>query len=743
MTPIRTALALAGLLAMLLAVTLEVDTDVRGLLGGDDRFAAVIDTREGRALTLAVIDPDIEKRSALAVEIAAEMAAHPLVRKVTAAPEPPGPEMIDWIWQNRFVLAPPDKAAFGPAWLVEEMRSARSALVSASDAVLAERYLRDPTGSFRRIVTALRDAAARALPAQHSVLQTRDGSAALVLFEMADEPLNVARQQAFTEELRARVEAGGAEALLVGPRAISAKISDHIAKQTSRAAMIACALLLLWLAFILRPPKAILICLLPPALGFLIAAILIQTIFGGVHVIALGFGGALLGLAMDYPLHLLAHRTSPENIRRSRRFVGLGVATTAIAFVALLGSGIPAIQQVGFFVASGLSVAALSAVFLANSTTSGRLRVPVLGIRPVKLRHKPLALGVIALICAVTLWQQPGQKSLRMFQVPPDIIGEIKRLDAMIGLPSARYRIDVSGASLNAVLARQAHLLPVLGDAASEGLISRAEMLASFLPERPEDANLPLPEAFSGIVDDLLTEAGFNPAFLDTIAADYSAAYDRAAIEIASLPQFDGFGELSSLIRVEKGRFIAPVRIWNVTVPDKLAERVAQAGAEGIRFVDQERSVTSGLLALSKRVSIWFVIGAVAGLLFLFLAIRRTGDVIEIFTGCLAAGLITLLVTSTIGGGLGVFHIVALTLVLGIGIDYGIFLTLSEDAEQYAEAMRSVLLCAITTLIAFLTMAFSGVTVLEEIGTTISIGVVAMVGANLARRRFAHSLEEK
>jgi predicted exporter len=123
--------------------------------------------------------------------------------------------------------------------------------------------------------------------------------------------------------------------------------------------------------------------------------------------------------------------------------------------------------------------------------------------------------------------------------------------------------------------------------------------------------------------------------------------------------------------------------------------------------------------------------------------VRRPAAVAEIALGCLAAGLLTALLASLLTGGLGVFHIVALTLVIGIGIDYGIFLTLSENDEQYAAAVRSVLLCAATTLIAFLTMALFGVSVLVDIGMTVSIGVVAMVGVNLARRTISLPAEEK
>ena len=164
MTPVRIALALAVLLGMLVATFLEVETDARSLLGDDDRVTTALDTPEGRSLTLAIIDPDRDKRTLLALQIAADLSVHPMVHRVTTVPGAPSPEVLGWLWRHRFVLAPPAQAAFMPDSLVSEMRRARAALVSASGGALADRYLHDPTGSFRRIVTTLTEASEMMLP---------------------------------------------------------------------------------------------------------------------------------------------------------------------------------------------------------------------------------------------------------------------------------------------------------------------------------------------------------------------------------------------------------------------------------------------------------------------------------------------------------------------------------------------------------------------------------------------------
>ena len=743
MTPVRIALALVVMLGALVVGFLEVDTNVQRLLGDNDRVTAALDTPEGRSLTLAIIDPDADKRSLLASRIASDLRNNPLVHRVISAPgaqtSASSPEMLDWIWEHRFELAPPAPEAFFPDSLITEMRRARAALISTSDSAFADQFLRDPTGSFRRILAALKVAPKLAGSTYRGVAQARDNTAALIFFEMSGQPFDVAAQTAFDADLKQRVRADGAEALLIGPRAISARISTQIATRTTLAAVAASVLMLLWLVWILRPVSMLLVCLVPLALGVGAAILIVQVGFGSVHVIALGFGGALLGLALDYPLHLLAHRGGLDARVRARRYVMIGAATTAIAFLALLGSGISAIGQVGLFVAAGLIVAAVCSVWLVGAQRSAVLKSFTLVRRPLVVPYKLPGLAALALAGAVFLWQSPAPTTQHLVEVPSQIIGEVKRLSAMIDLPSGRYRIDVTGATLAQVLAHQARLAGVLQAAERDGWIARSEMLGSYLPTPPVSPNLPSPEALSDKLPGLMAAAGLDPDFMDQIIANYQVARATPPTGPNALGLLEGLAP--GLIQADGDSLRTSVRLWDVAAPPKLAKAVSDIGQADITFIDQETAITAGLTALSSQVALWLALGVTAGLVFLCLSVRRPTAVAEIAVGCLAAGLVTAVLVSFATGSLGVFHIVALTLVIGIGIDYGIFLTLSETDEQYRAAMRSVNLCAATTLIAFLTMAFSEVGVLEDIGMTVSIGVIAMVGVNLVRRRIAWPLD--
>jgi len=73
---------------------------------------------------------------------------------------------------------------------------------------------------------------------------------------------------------------------------------------------------------------------------------------------------------------------------------------------------------------------------------------------------------------------------------------------------------------------------------------------------------------------------------------------------------------------------------------------------------------------------------------------------------------------------LSLFHLIALLLVMGIGIDYSLFFNRQEvDEEDRQRTLHSLLVCAISTVMVFGILASSEIPVLKAIGLTVSIGV--------------------
>ena len=137
----------------------------------------------------------------------------------------------------------------------------------------------------------------------------------------------------------------------------------------------------------------------------------VGTIFGTVHGITLAFGFTLIGVAQDYPIHLFSHQHRGLDARSSVRALwptlATGVASTCVAYLAFLFSGVRGLAQLSVFTVTGLAVAGLTTRFLlpplvpessrdaADSALLGRLWHAIAGL------PRPLWLGVATAIACV------------------------------------------------------------------------------------------------------------------------------------------------------------------------------------------------------------------------------------------------------------------------------------------------------------------------------------------------------
>jgi predicted exporter len=101
---------------------------------------------------------------------------------------------------------------------------------------------------------------------------------------------------------------------------------------------------------------------------------------------------------------------------------------------------------------------------------------------------------------------------------------------------------------------------------------------------------------------------------------------------------------------------------------------------------------------------------------------------------------VTVAVITTLHGSLTVIHLVALLLVLGLGLDYALFLSRTESPPEQRATDKGVLACAASTTLAFGILAGSSIPVLKFIGLTVAAGsaasfLIAWSGSRLHRRR--------
>ena len=726
-------LALAALLGVVVSL-IDIRSDAGAVLGTDALAPASLETRDGRSVTIAIFSPDKSRRNSAARDIAALLEGDETVAAVRLGPEPLSADLLDWIWDRRFRLVPPQPDDLTVENLSKRLAAARAELGSASGMVLGDRMLRDPTGSFAKFVDRV-ESTAGGLPQHDGVWQSRDDAAALMFFTLADRPFDPGVTAQLSERLRALADARSVDIELLGPRVIAARVSAQTTSAASFAVFLAGGLLLAWLVLMLRSFRRVACVFLPLAIGLASATLAVQLSFGSVHVIALGFGGALTGLALDYPLHLLSH--GQERRHTTRRLILIGAATTSAGFLALLGSGLVALMQVGLFVAVGLVVAAVVSR-MTISASGDALPAPPLERLIWRLPGKSwVETGLLIIGIAVVATTAPTEQKA-LFQPDDNVRQTISRFAPLLPLPSGRYTLVVQGESLDALLSREAAVQPALDAAIRIGALERYSMSAQFLAAATPDrlAVLPGPDLFAQRAADALRRIGMSLEFAATQAEEYEVALNASLLTTPDIASRDELAALFGRLEQTRDGWRENVHLFGLSEPDAVLRLVQDAKIPGVTARDITVGIEAGLVELRHRVTQWLGVGAALALA--VLAFGLAGDwrrALTIARTTAAAVSVTAAGLILAGGTLGVFQIVALTLVVGIGIDYGLFLARQDGEPAERAHCRSVALCAGSTLIAFVVMALAQIRILQEVGIAVSLGVVIMVVLNLAHSR--------
>jgi len=148
------------------------------------------------------------------------------------------------------------------------------------------------------------------------------------------------------------------------------------------------------------------------------------------------------------------------------------------------------------------------------------------------------------------------------------------------------------------------------------------------------------------------------------------------------------------------------------------------AAANGAQLLDLKQASESLVVEYRQRVLFALAIAAVLLVLTVWLALRQPRRVLRVLAPMALTTLLILAVLRGFGVELTLFHLVALILAAGLGLDYGLFFDHAGDSrEEQLRTLHAVIVCSLTTLLVFALLALSSIPVLRAIGSTVAIGV--------------------
>src|ERR1044072_1905943 len=253
----------------------------------------------------------------------------------------------DELLPSRFLLSPTlDTQPLDEKYLHGELLARGRNLASPAGAFLEECLPRDPTRGLRKLLQ-------RWQPMQEphrefDVWFDRAGKRALLLAITQAPAFDPDRQRVTLDELGKALQqvAGDRHVTMTvsgaGKFSVMMEARTRGQAQTFGTAATVGMILLMLVAY--RSFGSIVLSSLPLASAAIAGMAAVSAIFGTVHGITLAFGFTLIGVAQDYPMHLLSHRSpgdDPVQIARSLwPTLATGVASTCIAYLTFIFSGV-------------------------------------------------------------------------------------------------------------------------------------------------------------------------------------------------------------------------------------------------------------------------------------------------------------------------------------------------------------------------------------------------------------------
>ncbi|HEY4528886.1 MAG TPA: MMPL family transporter [Luteimonas sp.] len=554
-----------------------------------------------------------------------------------------------------------------------------------------------------------------------------------------------AQQRAYDAVHAAFAEASGdsgARLGMTGPGAFSVEIGGRTAREAQWIGTIDSIALVLLLLVAYRSWRAPLLGVLPLATAGLAGLGAVALVFEAVHGITVAFGFTLIGVVQDYPIHFLSQQRagiSPrDNVRALWPALLTGVVATCIAYLTFMFSGVDGLRQLAVFTISALAAAALATRFglpalvdPAPRDLAGSPRLQALwrGIQHLPRPRWSLLLVAAACIAVLATVRGPFWENdlSKLTPVPEDGMALDARLRQELGAPDVRYVAVLRGADADAALAMAGALHPRLDALVAEGALDGWDSAARYLPavatQRARQQALPEPEALRQALGEAVAATPFREDAFAPFLADVERARNADPLRPSDLAGTPLAATVEGLL-LDGGAgdgAIALVSLSGLDDVDAVARAVADGGGE---LMDMK--VASESLVAEYRGRVLAALAAAALLLAatVWFSLRSPGRVARVLLPMALTTLVILAVLRGFGVELNLFHLVALILAAGLGLDYALFFEHAGDRrDDQLRTLHAVLVCSLMTLLVFSLLALSSIPVLRAIGSTVAIGV--------------------
>lgn len=582
----------------------------------------------------------------------------------------------------------------------------------------------------------------------HGVWFDKDKTAALLLIELNLKNFDIDEQQHAIKEIHKSInflseqQAINLKVDITGAASMAVKTRDAIQSTSQWLSGIALILmsLLFWWSY--RSFRLFLIAILPLASAIIAALTVTNIIFQQVHGIIIAFGITLLGVCLDYPVHLFSHHTKSQSPQQTILSIWptlrLGVITTALAYLAMLGTGFSGLSQLSVFAISGLFVALFTTRWIIpywmkfDFTKSKHQYLSYLSKLSFTLKNKFYTAISIIVFCVLILannYDSIWSKNISDLSPIPE---QVKRLDKelrhSVGAPDVNHVFLLKDKDSEILLQRTEVLKNKLLGLKNNNTVKNIFSVTDFIPSKKTQhvyqQQLPTKSDLKQNLKIASDEFPFKQAFFKPFITDVEKSKILEPLGVNQILSTPLGKHLQQDLFFKNNEWVSIIRLTGVKDESTLLNWLSSR-PDIQPFYLNLRQATSSLMSDYQQTALYrlllgsFIIGLI---LFSVRSGYRAGIIL---LPVILAVLLSISIQVMLGTHLTLFHILALLLIVGIGLDYSLFFDRRcTSTEDYQHQLHGIFVGAASTLITFGILGFSDVPVLSALGQTVTFGVL-------------------
>ena len=604
-----------------------------------------------------------------------------------------------------------------PGYIGRALANDRNALLFPSSPLVTGAITHDPLGLFSPVLTRMQSSGSQiGFEMYDGHIFTPDMSRAVV---MLDSPFGSSETENNTKLLKLLENASAAmqtdfpdvKADIIGGPAIAVGNSSRIKKDSILAIALSAVLIILLLAYSVDSVKNIFLIFLSVGWGLLFALGGMAVFSNSVSIIVIGISSVILGIAINYPLHLIMHTAHQSDMKTAMSEIVsplvVGNITTVGAFLALVPLKSTALRDLGLFASLLLIGTILFVLLFLPHYVSHRKDIRhrsmlldrISGFSPEKSRVFVIAVVVITAILSYFSLQTGFDTNMSHINYMTDSQkADMQYFEDMLTKDTTHTAQTLyvygKGNSFDEALSSNAHHSSVIDSLAASGIVARQNCADAFIVPKDEQARrLELWRDFADRHKDELTsslkqaasDAGFMPSAFNDFIALVENAGNLAPEEFKFFEPLTKTVFVQNFTESEDGKTKYAVTALNVE-PEYMEKAKSALGSDSFDVSGMNEAMTS---SLSDNFN---YIGWVCSLIvffFLWFSFGRIELAMISFLPMAVSWIWILGLMSMLGIKFNIVNIILATFIFGQGDDYTIFIT---EGCQYEYSRRKPIL---------------------------------------------------